>query len=458
MGFACAEACSDADTIAVPDTLQIAELIVTGNKVTRMAVISRELMVHKGDTLNKVVLEWAMDRTRENLMNTTLFNFVNVHYQVIYGNQIAVIIDLSERWYVLPLPIFELVDRNFNEWVKSGDITRINFGFYLNWDNFRGRNETVRFQFKWGYSQKIGLSYSIPFINKDREEAISFSGAFSRNREAGFKVEESKLLLYKDPDNFVRKEIFGAIKYSRRSGFYNTSSFSCEYRYNTIEDTIAKLNPDYLGKGDTIQNLITIAWLFRRDRRDFKVYALNGYVFDFEMVKNGIGLLKNEPDLLYLTSTIKYFKPLAKRWYFASSLKGKLSGQSDAPYFNQRGFGYGSDFVRGYEYYVIPGQNYLLTRNTLKFALVPTQIISMPFSILEKFRTIPYAFYLNANFDLGYVRDRQFQKYNPLANKLQFGYGAGIDYVTYYNLVFRLEYSFNKFGENGFFLHFTAPI
>ena len=423
-----------------------------------MSVISRELVFHERDTLTKVVLERAIDRTRENLMNTTLFNFVNIHYQFIGDKQIAVIIDLTERWYILPLPIFELVDRNFNEWLKSGDISRVNFGFYLNWDNFTGRNETLKLQFKWGYSQKIGLSYSIPFINKNQQESISISTSYSRNREAGYKVEDSKVLLYKDEENFVRKEIFGGIKYTQRRGFYNTSSFSVEYRYNQIEDTITKLNPEFFGAGNSIQQLISIAWMFRRDRRDFKVYALKGYLFDFEMVKNGIGLLENEPDLLYLSSTIKYFKPLSTKWYFASSIKGKLSGQSDAPYINQRGFGYGNDFIRGYEYYVVPGQNYVLTRNSIKFALVPTQILSLPFNVLEKFRTIPYAFYLNANFDMGYVRDRQFKQDNPLANKWQFGYGLGIDYVTYYSLVFRLEYSFNKFGENGFFLHFTAPI
>ena len=364
-----------------------------------MSVISRELVFHEKDTLTKAVLDRAIDRTRENLMNTTLFNFVNIHYQLIGDKQIAVIIDLNERWYILPLPIFELVDRNFNEWLKSGDISRVNFGFYLNWDNFTGRNETLKLQFKWGYSQKIGLSYSLPFINKNQQESISFSTSYSRNREAGYKVEDSKVLLYKDEENFVRKEIFGGIKYTKRRGFYNTSSFSVEYRYNQIEDTITKLNPDFFGEGNSIQQLISIAWMFRRDRRDFKIYALKGYLFDFEMVKNGIGLLENEPDLMYLSSTIKYFKPLSTKWFFASSIKGKLSGQSDAPYYNQRGFGYGNDFIRGYEYYVVPGQNYVLTRNSVKFALVPTQILSLPFNVLEKFRTIPYAFYLNANFD-----------------------------------------------------------
>lgn len=440
------------------DTVIVSNLIITGNKITQMQVITRELMVHEGDTLTVNVLEKALERTRENLMNTTLFNFITINYQKLQQNEIAVIINLAERWYIFPIPIFELVDRNFNEWVKSGDFSRVNYGFYLNWDNFRGMNESLRFQFRWGYSQRIGLFYNIPFINKNQEEGLSFGGAYSRNREVGYDVYDSEQLLFQEDEKFVRKEIYGGIRYSHRTGFYNTSSVSVEYRYNSISDSVAKLNPEYFGQERTVQELITISWNLRRDRRDFKIYPLKGYLLEFDAVKNGIGLLTNEPDLLFLSGTVKYFKPLAKRWYAATSFKAKLSGQSDAPYFNQRGLGFGNEFVRGYEYYIVPGQNYLLNRTSLKFALVPTQVITLPFSILEKFKTIPYAFYLNANFDFSYVKDRQFYYKNPLANNWQYGYGAGIDYVTYYNLVFRVEYSFNKFGENGFFLHFTAPI
>jgi hypothetical protein len=440
------------------DTLIVKTIVVTGNKVTRMPVVMREVVFHENDTLPTFVFEKAVERTRENLMNTNLFNFVTITHQFLGENEIAVIITLAERWYILPIPIFELVDRNFNEWVKTGDGSRINYGFYLNWNNFRGRNETLRFQFRWGYSQRIGIFYTIPYINKNQKEGLSFGLAYSRNRETGYGVLESKQLLYKDDENYVRKELYGMVRYTQRRGFYNTTAVTAEYRYNSLIDTIPELNPDFLGNGHSSQELITIAWQFRRDRRDYKVYPLKGYLFDFDAVKNGIGLLKNEPDLLYISSQFKYYQPLADRFYFATSLKGKISGQSDAPYFNQRAFGFSNDFVRGYEYYVVPGQNFILNRNTVKFALIPTRVIELPWSILEKFRTIPYAFYLNANFDAGYVRDRQFSEQNPLANKWQLGYGAGIDYVTYYNLVFRVEYSFNKFGEKGFFLHFTAPI
>jgi len=37
------------------------------------------------------------------------------------------------------------------------------------------------------------------------------------------------------------------------------------------------------------------------------------------------------------------------------------------------------------------------------------------------------------------------------------GKGLSLDYVTYYNKMIRLEFTINKLGEKGVFLHFSNP-
>jgi hypothetical protein len=63
-------------------------------------------------------------------------------------------------------------------------------------------------------------------------------------------------------------------------------------------------------------------------------------------------------------------------------------------------------------------------------------------------------------FDAGYVDT--FQTWQSNGNQLPgtflTGKGIGLDLVTYYEKVFRIEYSWNKNNEGGFFLHFVAPI
>jgi hypothetical protein len=45
-----------------------------------------------------------------------------------------------------------------------------------------------------------------------------------------------------------------------------------------------------------------------------------------------------------------------------------------------------------------------------------------------------------------------------MANELQYGYGIGVDFVSYYDAVMRLEGSFNALGEPGFYINFKKAI
>ena len=84
--------------------------------------------------------------------------------------------------------------------------------------------------------------------------------------------------------------------------------------------------------------------------------------------------------------------------------------------------------------------------------------VKLKFLKSEKFNTLPLAFYINANFDLGYVQDNQYNEQNPLAGSLLLGGGVGLDIVTFYDISWRAEYSVNKKLEHGFFVHFTKHI
>ena len=61
-------------------------------------------------------------------------------------------------------------------------------------------------------------------------------------------------------------------------------------------------------------------------------------------------------------------------------------------------------------------------------------------------------------FDAAYTEDKKYFATNTLSNKYIWGTGMGIDFVTYYDSVFRFEIAMNDLKEKGFFLHFTAPI
>ncbi len=444
----------------VPDSLPktLKEIIIIGNKLTRPAVVFRELTFHIGDTLDPLGFQNYFMRSEDNLMNTSLFNSAHISYLLNDQKEMTVYIILAERWYVFPFPIFEIVDRNFNEWWRTKDFSKINYGGVITWNNFRGRNETIGMTLRFGYTQRVSFFYSVPFISKKQKSGLSFAFAFSRNHETAFENYRNDLVYYKDVNRFTRKEISGSVQYTYRKGLYQTHIMEAGYKHADVLDTIVRLNPDFFSTGKTKEKYFTLRYIYKEEHRDLVAYPLQGYYFDVEIAKVGFNALQDDISFSYLASSYKRYWKLGKKFYFSSSLNEKISDSNPQPFYNIGGLGFGSNYLRGYEYYVVLGQKYALLKTNLKFALLPTHSFHAGFVPLEKFATVPYAFYLNLYADAGYAEDRQYQRFNSLSNSWLYSGGAGIDLVTYYDLVFRLEYSINKFGESGIFLHFSAPI
>ncbi len=450
-----AQVLSLADTLR-PDSAIVREVIITGNQKTVRRIITRELTFKEGDTLAAYVLEAAIERSRQNIMNIGLFNFVDIQYFRGAGKDIILHITVTERWYLWPLPIFEIADRNFNEWVQKRDLSRTNIGMDIKQDNFRGMDETVRLQFIFGYTQRLGLYYQVPYINKKQNLGFQAGMSVSRNREVMYQVEGNKLKFYNEEDDFVRKDFQSYVRMTRRKGYYEFYNFTFDYRRSTVKDTVLELNNLYFADGGTIQQHMGFGFSYRNDHRDYQPYALKGTMYEMEAFKVGLGLLPHEPDLIGIAFSYRKYHPITKRLNLAGAAKIRFMQQARGPFVNQRALGYGSDYIRTYDYYVINGQNFYLLKSNLKYTLLPVKVYQVPGFQSEKFKKMPVSFHLNAFFDAGYSKDNYYADANPLSNSVQYAYGIGLDFVTYYDLVFRLEYGNNKINEPGLFFHIGA--
>ena len=68
---------------------------------------------------------------------------------------------------------------------------------------------------------------------------------------------------------------------------------------------------------------------------------------------------------------------------------------------------------------------------------------------------IPFRIYARLFGDAGYAYNKSntIMFSNSLTNRVLGTYGLGVDVVTFYDFVLRLDYSFNQLGQNGLFLH-----
>ncbi len=441
---------------AVKNALIIQDITITGNKKTKSHIILRELSFSVGDTVVKSAFPSLIEKANKNLLNTSLFNFVTID-TLVEENGVKISIVVAERWYTWPAPFFSLSDRNFNTWWETKDFSHANYGLSLTQENFRGRKESLKAIVAMGYDQTYGIAYKIPYINFKKTLGLGFSAGFAGNHEVAFSTIENKQQFYKDKENYVKENTYSTFQITYRKHFYTTHTFQLNFNSYRFSDSLLVLNPDFSKR--TAVDYFTFYYLLKNDHRDFKEYPLNGHYMDIEISKSGFGLLKNENiDFLFVHSSIRKYFPLTKRIYIALGTNFKLSTPAVQPYFFERGLGFGGDYIRGYEYYVIDGQNFAIFKSNLKFEIIPTRVKHFKFIPLKKFNKLYYSLFVNIHADAGYVKKHGINKNDALVDQMLYGTGIGIDFVTYYDKVFRADFSINKKGEKGIFLHFVAPI
>ncbi len=441
---------------SLPQTfLKIREIQINGNKKTRPSVILRELEIAPGDSILLSNLPILLERNRLRLMNTGLFSSVKINIKNWSGDQkITLFVEVEESWYVFPIPVFKLADRNFNVWWREFDhsFQRIFYGLDLYHFNLTGNNDKFKIGAQFGYAQRFEASYNHPGINSKR--TLGFSGEFfyTRLREIPLRTDDNRLIFLFKPDQNLGRQWRISTSLNWRPGLFTTHNLTLERRENQIADTVAReLNPDYFLEKRKQQKHFSLVYSIEHDRRDIRPYPLHGWFGRLEIRQNG--LLPN--DDLHLARCIfrlnKYFS-FSKKVSLEMISGGKFSlPRGKIPYFNNQSLGYGNDFVRGYEYYVVDGLDFGLLKTGFHFQLFNRNLQLGKMMPLKSFRLFPLKIYFAVNNDFGYANDPYFSKGNPLANQFLYGYGIGLDIVGYYTRVGQFEISRNLRGETGFY-------
>lgn len=432
--------------------------LIVGNKITRDYIISRELTLTTGDTINLQQLPAVLEKDQQKIYNLRLFNTVKVRWLELSANQVDLLIEVTERWYTFPVPIFELSDRNFNEWVQNygADFKRVNYGLRLYQYNFRGRNETLLFLAQFGFSRRFQLSYRIPYIDKQQKHGLIMDFNYAEPKNLAYFTDDHKLK-FEEGRKTLRTTYSGGVSYTFRKSFYETHSFSVGYIDNTIADTIAFLNPNYYGNGLLKQRYGQINYSFVSEHRDVVAYPLVGYRFTAFINRAGLGL-GFESDVNQWEANLTYarYMDLKKGFYFSNFSSLYWSSPTNQPYSMYTALGYQRQIVKGYEVYVIEGSYFLLNKSTFRKRIF-SKIWHLEDMPIEQFRHFPLTIYLKSYLDLGYVQNYPYyeeQNLNTrLSNRMLAGTGAGIDIVTAYDAVIRLEYTFTREKTSGFFFH-----
>lgn len=431
------------------DSLRINHVRLEGNKKTKDHIVLRELDIEVGRNYSISDTAILFERNRNKVFNTQLFNFVYFSFK-----HDTLAIKLEERWYIFPSPVFDVGDRNFNEWWtdRGRDPSRLIYGVDLKHNNFRGRNERINLKIQLGFIRYFELEYRIPYLDKKQKFGLNVQASYSNNKTLSVRTTDQKLD-YLPSENLLRERRKAGAALLYRPKYYILHESDLFYHHTTIADTVAQIHPNYLGDGQTSQRYFRYRYYFALDRRDIQFYPMSGHIVTAEFQKLGFGLFDDiNTSILHLG--YGNYERLGDKWSLANIFKVKVSGPKQQPYLQYQAQGFSEWYLRGYELYVIDGAHTIVNRNSLKWEILNIKK-TKTFIPVEQFKNTPLAIILKFHSDFGYVHNPLYPD-QYLANDWLWGWGVGLDFLTYYDGVFRMEYSFDKNLNSGLYLHLGA--
>lgn len=450
--------------------IKLRNVIVEGNKKTKSFVVTREMTIRANDSFPAKEMDQFLLQNRMNIFNLGLFNTVDVNIKNWEGDSLDLIIKVRERWVIIPLPIIKFADRNVAEWWKqyNHDFKRLQYGAQVNWRNFTGRNDVMQIGISFGFAQVLELGYTIPqFFRRNERIGMSVFYTMSRSKRIASNTVDDKLDFMELGTTWQQQKITATIQVFYRHKIHNTHYFTGGYGFTSISDSVQRANPTYFLNGKTQQQYFKIGYNYISDYRNIKTYPTKGHYIEVNFTNYGLGFLKTRMTTIGMQFSQYFLWKKQPRFSAAVYIKGQFSWPLKQPYNLQyiKSLGYQENAIRGYELNVIDGQHYLLFKNEYRF-----RVFSFQLNNIKKFKGknagilnsslayLPLNLYLTTYFDAGYVFDKYFTDNNQLKNKWQFGYGVGLNFVTFNSKLFRIEYSVNRYLQKGVYLHFEQPL
>lgn len=413
--------------------LTVKEIIITGNDVTKDEIILREMQLKKNGKFTSKKYEHDL----RSIYNLRLFIKVDIIPIPVSDKELALNVDVQEKWYILPLP---------HGGLEEGEWKKLWVGLDLKWENFRGRNETASLYFRIFYNPAIRLSYSVPWIGSKAHLYSSISLGYERTRnqslEALGKPSGTETIRYNDSnfDFFKFNSLLTVGKYIAEG-----LSFFTEIGYDY-------LRVSQYARGRTVSpsgkdKYFTLGIGFHLDTRDIYEFATKGYYVRTSYSRYGyfdksinFGRFNFESQSyipFYISKS--YYISLASRLYTSQAIGVII------PLYNHQYLGYGDNYVRGWKGYAYEGEDILTSYNELRIPIYQPRYIKA--DLLPMIKDLPiikklelkHGLYFAVFYDIGSV----WNKNDNLKNvRFRSGAGIGLDFILPFGYVIRTDWGF----------------
>ena len=134
------------------------------------------MQLKPGDSISVSSFANELQKLQQQVYNSNLFLTVKVDIAELSANAVDITIAVKERWYIFPIPKFQLIDRNINEWLQkyNGDLDRVVYGVKFTHYNLTGHRDLLRLTLLNGFTRNVSLTYFKPVSEKKLNNGFYF--------------------------------------------------------------------------------------------------------------------------------------------------------------------------------------------------------------------------------------------------------------------------------------------
>ena len=428
--------------------IKISSIVVEGNKQTKEYIILRELPYHVGDFVSKDSLSYLNMIAQQQLVNTSLFTDVlvtSIHNDSMTCN---IKIQVNERKYFFPIPVFKLVDRNFSQWwnLAHRSLDRVNYGINIRGSNFTGNYDKLTLGLIAGYTQQAIIRYQFPYLDKKLKFGAGLGIQYFAQKEINTTTVSDKQVFYRT-EGVIQKGYRSNISFSYRPNLYERHFLQIGMGKNEISDSAFLIQPAYLPNFGKSFSYLDFTLSFSKIKFDYNPYPTNGSSTEFLAFHR----FSNKRNLSSIQFRRIVASPLSAKNFIFFESNTAIKFLPNHNYLDSKLMGYGNLQLYGLDNYVIDGNAGTLLRAEWHHWLGSLTVKNI---VAKKFLPeVKYRFWLKAFTNLGYVYAEKPINNNKLSNTLLRTIGLGLDVISIYDFVLKIDYSLNQLGDKGLYLH-----
>lgn len=401
-------------------SIVVDSILITGNETTKDFIILRELNFGIGDTLTNHLASY----NRERIYSLRIFNEVKlIPYQLHEKNILH--IKIEESWYIYPIPILVLKDR---DWEK------VSYGFSVSLLNFRGRNETLSGFATFGYDPAFGFRYFNPNLSYNHNLNLQVNLGYATVTNKSTEAEE----IY--GSSFEQKNFTSRVQLGKRFGNYHWTYLKTGFDY--IETPY--YYPGINASDDNIDKTLVVGASYVYDTRDLTLYASDGIYTFLNYEWKGLGI----DGINYLVADLEFreYRKIFEKFTAKWRLSVRHTAGETVPYYDYSYLGY-SERIRGYFHNgEREGNDRFVGSVEINYPIIQETRINLYWIPLLPNSLLSYRVAVIAGLfgDTGTTRNSGAPF---LIKDFDTGYGTGLSFLLLPYFICRLEFAINDNGK-----------